>query len=222
MLYLVVPVAVIIGFIWALVVFPSFRVVAVILVLIGFALYTVASQNIAREQKEREAADQQARVQHEASQKAYCEAEEKRQKADEMQWAIVPASQIELRNPSLTPEHYVSSNYALTASAKNKSKSTVNALRIGVTALDCPTLNARTADCEAIGHDDGIFNVNIPANEVRQISGKFTMRNVPTPRGVFSPRFAVTGARAANDQTDTDDTHELIRGFLSYKCPVEG
>jgi hypothetical protein len=101
MLYIVVPLAVLMGIIWMLVVFPSFRVVAVILVVLGTVIYYTMSEKAEKEQKQHEVVkaqeDQQARIKLVADQKAYCQAEQKR-------WTIVPASQIEIRNPSLTPE----------------------------------------------------------------------------------------------------------------------
>jgi flagellar biosynthesis component FlhA len=99
MLYLIVPLAVLVGIIWALVVFPSFRVVAVILVVLGAAAYFVMSEKVAQEQKQQEAKkaqdEEQRRVAFEAERKDYCKAEQKR-------WTLVPATQIEIRNPSLT------------------------------------------------------------------------------------------------------------------------
>ena len=106
MMYLIVPLAVVVGIIWALVVFPSFRVVAVILVVLGTVAYYTMSEKAEQERKQQETVkaqqevvkaqeDQQARIKFEADQKAYCQAEQKR-------WTIVPASQIEIRNPSLT------------------------------------------------------------------------------------------------------------------------
>ena len=52
MWYLIIPLAVLVGVIWALVVFPSFRVVAVpILIVLGMGGYFVMSEKAAREQK---------------------------------------------------------------------------------------------------------------------------------------------------------------------------
>jgi hypothetical protein len=201
--------------IWMLVVFPSFRVVAVILLVLGTVLYYTMREKADKEQKQQEAVkaqeDQQARIKFEADQKAYCQAEQKR-------WTIVPASQIEIRNPSLSPEQFygsISNDFTFAASAKNKSKYKVTALRLNVTALDCPTQDAKAAVCDIVGRSVGVFDADIPAGEVRQINGKFTMPGVPKSNGVFSPRFAVNGARAPIDQSDDDD--RLISSFL-YKC----
>jgi hypothetical protein len=54
MLYLVVPLVVLIAVIWGLVAFPSLRVVAVVLVGLGFVLYFVANERASREQKQQE------------------------------------------------------------------------------------------------------------------------------------------------------------------------
>jgi len=217
MLYLFVPLAVLVGVIWALVVFPSFRVVAVILVVLGVVAYFVTSEKAAQEQKQQDAKkaqeQEQQRVAFEAEQKDYCQAEQKR-------WTIVPASQIEIRSPSLTQGQFygvINDDYTFTASAKNKSKSKVTALRFNVTALDCPTQDARVTDCDTVGHSDGTFDADIPAGEVRQINGKITLRDVPKPRGVFSPRFAVSGVRAPIDRSDDSPANDLLGRWL-YKC----
>jgi hypothetical protein len=217
MLYLVVPLVVLVGIVWMLVVFPSFRVVAIILVVLGVAAYSVLSNKTVQDQKRQEAVkaqeDQQAKVKFEANQKAYCQAEQKR-------WAIVPASQIELRNPTLTPSEFygsINNDFSFTASAKNKSKSRVTALRLNVTALDCPTQDARPEDCDIVGHSDGTFDANIPGGEVRKVSGSVTMRDVPKPRGVFSPRFAVNAVRAPIDPSDDSPANDLL-GAWGYKC----
>jgi hypothetical protein len=215
MLYIVVPLAVLIGIIWMLVVFPSFRVVAVILVVLSTVIYYTMSEKAEKEQKQQEAVkaqeDQQARIKLDADQKAYCQAEQKR-------WTIVPASQIEIRNPSLTPEQFygsISNDFTFAASAKNKSKYKVTALRLNVTALDCPKQDARAAECDVVGRSVGTFDASIPAGEVRQINGKFSMPGVPKTNGVFSPRFAVNGVRAPIDQSDDDD--RLISSFR-FEC----
>jgi hypothetical protein len=215
MLYLIVLLAVIVGVIWALVVFPSFRVVAVILVGLSMGAYVMVSEKTAQEQKQQELKKEQERATFEAEQKAYCEAEKRR-------WAIVPASQIEIRDPSLSRGQFWdgnNDNYAFTASAKNKSKSKVTGLRLNVTALDCPTQDARPTDCDIVGHSDGTFDADIPTGEVREINGRVTLRDVPKPRGVFSPRFAVSGVRAAIDQSDITHSDLLAEWELSgYKC----
>jgi hypothetical protein len=91
----------------------------------------------------------------------------------------------------------------------------VTALRLNVTALDCPKQDARAAECDVVGRSVGTFDASIPAGEVRQINGKFSMPGVPKTNGVFSPRFAVNGVRAPIDQSDDDD--RLISSFR-FEC----
>jgi hypothetical protein len=75
MLYIVVPLAVLIGIIWMLVVFPSFRIVAVILVVLGTVVYYTMNEKAEKEQKQQQAVkaqeDQQAQIKFEGDQKAY-------------------------------------------------------------------------------------------------------------------------------------------------------
>ncbi len=217
MFYLIVPLAVLIGIIWAFVAFPSFRVVAVVLVVLCTVAYCTLSEKAEKERKEQEAVkaqeDQQARIKFEADQKAFCQAEQKR-------WTIVPASQIEIRNPSLTPEQFygsISNDFTFAASAKNKSKYKVTALRLNVTALDCPTQDAKATDCDIVGRSVGTFDAIIPAGEVRKIDGKFSMPGVPKANGVFSPRFAVNAVRVPIDQADDTPANDAL-GSWGYKC----
>jgi hypothetical protein len=208
--HLLIALAVIVGFIWALVAFPSFRVVVGILVALGAGGLIVLNERATREQKESEAAkaqeEQQRQVKYEADKKDYCEAQQKRKMIEEKQWTVVPASQIEIRDPSLTQaqQSYGAPNddYRFTASAKNKSKSKVVGLRMNVTALDCPTQDTRNASCEIVGRSDGTFITDIPAGEVRRIDGKFNLRNLPRARGVIMPRFAISAVRVPTDQDD--------------------
>jgi len=100
MLYRIIPVVVFVGVIWALVVFPSFRVVAVILFGLGLVAYFALSEKAAQDQKEQAAKKEQERITFEAEQRDYCKDEQKR-------WTIVPGSMIELRNASLTQGQYI-------------------------------------------------------------------------------------------------------------------
>jgi len=131
------------------------------------------------------------------------------------------ASLIELRVASLKalqPSYGASNDdYAVIASVKNKSKSKVTAVLLNTTALDCPTQDARTTDCEVVGRSDQTFGTDIPAGEARRINGKIILPNMPDPRGVLSPRFAVEGVRAAIDQSDDTDWDDLL-GRLANKC----
>ena len=88
---------------------------------------------------------------------------------------------------------------------------------MNVTALDCPTQGARDADCDIVGRGNGTFEANIPAGEVRQISGKVTLPDVPKPRGVFSPRFVVSAVRSPLDQSDDAPAHDILSQWV-YKC----
>jgi Tfp pilus assembly protein PilE len=213
MMYLVVPLAVIVGIIWALVVFPSFRIVVFILVVLAAIVYFSASEKATQDQKQEQAQKdqeqtrkEQERVAFEARQKEYCQAEPKR-------WTIVSPSQIEIRGALLKEvliHGLINDEFDLTASIKNKSKSKVTVPRLSVTALDCPTSDARRADCEIIGRGDGTFVTEIPGGEVRQINGKITMRDVAKPRGMFSPKFAVNAVRAPLDESDDVADNDLI------------
>ena len=66
MIYLLAALAIVVGTIWAFVVFPSFRIVVGILVLIGGGLIYVANQNANEEQKKSEIKKEQERVACEA------------------------------------------------------------------------------------------------------------------------------------------------------------
>ena len=128
MLYLIVPLAVLIGVIWGLVVSRSFRVVVLILVALGAVFYFSASERAAQEQKQeatKNARDEeQQRITFETEQKEYCQAERKR-------WSIVLPPQIEIRNQTFTQKNQLygfstltqkqpyDEDYTFTASGKN-------------------------------------------------------------------------------------------------------
>jgi hypothetical protein len=122
-----------------------------ILVALGAVFYFWTSEKAAQEQKQEAAKNardgEQQRITFEAKQKEYCQAERKR-------WSIVPPTQIEIRNPTLTQKKELygvtNDDYTFTASVKNKSKSKVIALRFNVTARDCPTQDARSTGCEVL------------------------------------------------------------------------
>lgn len=216
MLHLAIAIGVVVAAIWALIIFPSFRIVALILVALGVGGYFVLNERAEQEQKQQQIAKAQEQAKFEAEQKAFCAAEQKR-------WTIVSASQIEIRSPSLTPNQSYSSfddNYSFVASAKNKSTSRVTSLRMNITALDCPAQDARTADCDIVGRGSGTFDANIPAGEVRQISGKVRLPDVPKPRGVFLPRFAISAVRAPLDKSDDTPGNDILSQWV-YKCPNE-
>jgi hypothetical protein len=76
---------------------------------------------------------------------------------------------------------------------------------------------AASPNCEVIGRGNGTFSADIPAGEVRQINGKIKMSGVAKPRGVFSPRFAVNGVRAAIDDSDDGD-NDILRRWVYGDC----
>ena len=97
MLQLIIAIGVVVGVIWALVVFPSFRVVVLILVALGVGGYFVSTEKAEKEHKQQQIAEAQKQAKFEAEQKAFCSAEQKR-------WAIVSPALIEIRSPSLNSE----------------------------------------------------------------------------------------------------------------------
>jgi hypothetical protein len=211
MLYFVAAVALVIGVIWALVVSRSFRIVVLILAALGAGAYFMASEKAAQENRQEAAKKEREDAEFALKKKAFCEAEQKR-------WTTVATSQIEIRGASLKQQQsyrFSNDEYDMTASVKNTSKSKVTTLRVNVAALDCPTQDVRAGSCETIGRGNGEFFTDIPAGEVRQINGKIKMADVAKPRGVFTPRFTVSGVRAA---FDSDDSGNDILGRLVYEC----
>jgi len=102
MMYLIVPIVLI----WAFVVFPSFRIVVGIVALIGVGLIFVIIQNDKEDQKNREVKQEQERVAREQERVA-CDAKRKAAaEADKVNWPIVKAAQIELRDTSLKSRSY--------------------------------------------------------------------------------------------------------------------
>src|SRR5262249_11338178 len=127
-------------------------------------------ENAAEEQKQQVAENEYERT----AQRNRCQAEHKR-------WSIVPASQIEISEPSLRA--IGNDDYKFTAVVKYKSDSKVIGLRLSVTARDCPTLDAPVAGCDIFGRVE-TFESDIPAGEVRQIDRKIAIRGVAKPHHV--------------------------------------
>jgi hypothetical protein len=190
--------------IWAFVVFPSFRIVAGIVVLIGAGLIFVVIPNEKEVQKNNELKKEQERVEREQELTA-CEVKKKAAaEADKVNWSIVKASQVELRETLLKPSTYAD-EYNVTASAKNRAVAAISKIRMNIVALDCPDDDPSKSKCDIVGHQEKEFDANIPAGEVRQIKGTVTLPDVPKSLGKFSWSFRVTGARVSAKQETVDD-----------------
>ena|ERR1035437_1295283 len=193
----------IIAVIWAFVVFPTFRIVVGILVLITGGLIYVANQNATEEQKKSEIKKEQERVACEAKKKAS-------EEADKKNWIIVRPSQVEVRDTLLTAPSFGDA-YNVTASVKNRSAVNVSAVRLNVVAYDCPAEATNTTQCEIVGHQEEEFYSNIPAGEVRQVKGAVTLPNVPKSRGKFSWSFRVVGVKAGSEPEIPDFLAKWVR-----------
>ena len=188
---LLLAAAIIIGFLWALVVFPSFRVVAFILVLIVGGIILVAMKNAEEANKQAAIKKEQGRV--------TCEAEKKnREEANKKNWAIVLPTQIELRDPMLTPPSF-GDRYNVTASVKNLSAVDITKLKMNVVAFDCPLDATKYGQCDIVGHQEKEFDLDIPKGEVRQIKGTVELPDVPTPRGKLSWLVRVVGVMVGSE-----------------------
>jgi hypothetical protein len=213
MIYLLIALAIIIGAIWAFVVFPTFRIVVGILVLIGGGLVFVANQN-AKNAKEEQIKSEIKREQERVACEAKKEAEKKAsEEADKKKWTIVRPSQVELRDTLLTPPAY-RDEYSVTASVKNRSAVNISKIKMNVVAFDCPAETANFSQCDVVGHQEREFYSNVPAGEVRQIKGAVILRDVPKPRGKFSWSFRVLGVKASSES----ETDEEIYDYLKVGC----
>jgi len=166
-----VAIAVLIAVVWGLVVSPTFRVVAVILVGLGVLAVMWAGDEA---QKSTEAAAQ--------AKAREAVAEKQRTEQVEALWSKVPASRVELRELALTGEDaFFGNRYTLSASIKNLSDVELGGFEIQITALDC----VARAQCDTVGHATETFwsGNMIPPQEVRGITGKVDLDDLPKPRG---------------------------------------
>ena len=126
--------------------------------------------------------------------------------ADKVNWSVVKAAQIELRDTLLKPESY-GDDYNVVASAKNRSPAGISRIRMNVVALDCPDDDTNKNKCDVVGHQEKEFEANIPTGEVRQLRGIVTLPDVPKALGKFSWSFRVTGVRVSSkkDFESVDD-----------------
>ena len=159
-----------------------------------------AGENAAQEKKQQETENEHERT----VQRDRCQAEQKR-------WSIVSGSQIDISDASLTA--IGNNDYNISAVVNNKSESKVIGLRLSVTARDCPTQDAHTADCDIVGRVE-TFESDIPAGEVRKIDRKITIRGVAKPRYLVSLKLAVNGVRAPLSQSDDAPANDLLSGWL--------
>jgi hypothetical protein len=171
MAYVIFILAVLFGLIWACMVSRGFRITMVMLALAG-AAWVVIKNDEAEKQK---VADQIA-------EKAATEGHAKRQAE---LWSRVPTNKVELRNAEISADDLT--DFSLTGSIKNLSTEHLGAFEIGVTVSDC----LPNRQCEVVGEATEVIWVSIPPQQVRGISGKVQLHDLPEPRGMFSPAFVI-------------------------------
>jgi hypothetical protein len=203
MIYLLLTLGSVVAFIWAWVVFPSFRTVTVILALIIGGSIFAWKKHVEEEDKQYAIEKEQERIACEAQKKVFDETEKRN-------WAIVLPSEVEIRDFVLTPPAYGDA-YSVTASVKNRSAVNISKLKINVVAFDCPIGASNFNQCDTVGHDEKDFYSDIPKGEVRQIKGNVTLPNVPRPRGKFSWSFRVVGVKASTGSVDDDLLAKWVR-----------
>jgi hypothetical protein len=167
-----VPVAVL----WALVVFPSFRIVAAILLVAGVVGWAVISEKNEAEGR---------RVETNRLEKAEISkiTQEKRREQQNLLWSKVPASSAEIRGVSLKPPAYsFSDEYEFKASIKNLSPVKLGGFSIEITAMDCIAKN----NCETVGKSTETVWADIPSQQVRGVSTTVRLYNVPQLRGTMA------------------------------------
>jgi hypothetical protein len=111
-------------------------------------------KNRAIKQEQEQVAREQERVACDAKRKASAE-------ADKVNWSVVKAAQIELRDTLLKPRSY-GDDYDVVVSAKNRSPAGISRIRMNVVALDCPDDDAGKNKCDVVGHQEKVFEANIP------------------------------------------------------------
>jgi hypothetical protein len=161
------------GIIWGLVVSRGFRIFAGLSAVAGVIIIMGANDRAEKQKATDGAAAQAASERHKARQTEL--------------WSKVPANQVDLRNPQLSPAKYGDGEFELTGSIKNLSNQQLGAFEIDVTARDCPV----NEKCEVVGHSTEVFWAETPPQQVRGISGKINFLNFPQLRGKLTPQFIV-------------------------------
>lgn len=162
----------------------------ILLLVVGLAIY--ASVEGERDRKEQ------------ITKKIETAAEEKREAALQQElWSKVSPSQVELRDPGLTPPKY-GDDYSLTASIKNLSNEQLSGFEIEVTASDC----VPREKCEIVGQSLQRFWANIPPQQIRGITGRVPLYRMPQLRGKLATSFRVTRVYAG-DFLDQWGVHDL-------------
>lgn len=190
-LMVLIPIAIL----WALVVFPSFRIVALILCLVGGIAWVGLSENqevaAKKIEKDKSEKDQLNRI-----------AREKQREQQKILWSKVLPDRVELRDVDLKAPSYGGDSYDFTASLKNLSNVKVGGFVIEITALDCVAKN----NCEIIGKSTETIWADTPPQQVRGISSPVIFRNVPKLHGTLTVTAKIirvsTGDILANFESD--------------------
>lgn len=169
-LVFVIPIAIL----WALVVFPSFRLVAAIFCgIIGIVWMVLSGMNDAEIKKtEKEKAEK-------AASNAILQGKQREQQ--KLLWSKVSPDRVEIRDVALKAPTY-GDRYDFRASIKNLSGVKLGGFQIEITAFDCVAKNS----CEVIGKSIETTWADIPPQQVRGINTTVELSNVPTLRGTLA------------------------------------
>ena len=96
------------------------------MIAMGIGIHLVVSKNAEQVQMQDAAKKAQARIEFEARQREYCEAEKNL-------WVLASASQVEVRDLSLSPSTY-GDDYSVPAAAKNNSTFKISTLQLSIIA----------------------------------------------------------------------------------------
>lgn len=203
MIKLLIFLAIPIGLIWALIVFPTLRIAVVIFVLLVCAIIYGVNQN-----ENKDAAIRAEKASTEAIFKE--KASEACRQREEARWSLITANQAEVRDTAITSkgrDTFGRETFEATISVFNASMEEIGAVEAVVRLHDCRTIPAinqkKVADsnrsCEIIGETNYQFEGNIPPKQVRALSGKVEFANLPQAKGNATFSFSVTRVKAGKD-----------------------
>jgi hypothetical protein len=207
-MHVLVGLVTILLFLFAFVSFRAFRILVGVaaLGLVGLLVAMVIGNREPEERKQTEEAKQQIE-------------REKSAQRQKIRWSRVAPSNVELRDPSLIRKQ--SDEFTLAASLKNNSDVLLSGFEVQVTVSDCRSSN----DCERIGEASELVWTDVPAHQVRAISGRIFLYDLPKSRGKPSIAYRVSRVYAEEPgdcRYDNPDAGMAWNALRTLRCAENG
>jgi hypothetical protein len=176
-LHFLAGVILVVGFVALLIGSPAFRwAVLVIVGIIAVGIFAIV---------EAEKSGAERRRQQQAQEASF----------EAARWQRISADSVSVRDSTLSTSSV--GQRTLTLDIKNQSSLAITGLRAVVRLYDCPRGTvAIDSSCETIGDASGSLYGDIPPDQARQLTGRFTFQNEPRPKGQLRWSMEIKGVRS--------------------------